>query len=969
MAINPIHLLAASTAKATNGSNIIEVFGSIDASRVYQGSVITLGTFAAVEGISGTAPNSDGNSTITLFEPWPEVTTTARLTAFNSLEGLTGAIEKSRQVVAATSSIEAISGTGLLEKTGTDAYAVTPITAQAKLLLDDINSQEQRDTLELGNVDNTSDELKPVSSVQRVINAAMSKAEFFALAEKNKRFSGFSEFGKHQTENSSFGVVNEGMWTNPAVSNNLRLGRASPNDSGASRTNVPILISNGITHSINHINNSTTNENLIKLPPAPNGLKTYNKATGAVVTHANIATAFGSETADNKVIISRQDFALVESFHEAIEDKGVVYPLGNSQYGLASYKGISLSNSLVAQGYSAFGEWDTETRGYGVQWSTLTDAQKIIFVQEPENNIYFDPEVGKHIQVRYRVRVVEGLGDSWFNVSTQKIGNSELSYGNNSTFVRVRGSKTTNVSEFNDSSDSFYGTSFGSWGSDSLASGSSGLFIGVGSNGLTSDNLAHNGLCFAVPIALIQRRNQGAYHPAYNSNGTKAFNTSGSGINGNKWYATTLEPSNTVECFNSVNSENDSSTVGAAQGTGEIGAFSGRVDGKFFDAIYASDVKDLRMSSEILPVDEVREKYKRMAIAGEVRGFEGVPFTKVFALNNINNSNEFLDIAVADRPFILEFGQELIGKIVYVEHATDGSYLKRTINSVGSVGQFIRTVESNTNTKTNSLLVIGVSSTHKQANPSWTDIVGDPARILATYPDGVEGQWLPTIPDGTNTLVVILNRKETKDYGSSDFIQTVNDGVSWSALDKTTITTTNSFNVNSANSADGVTLVHYETQAHFTKDDVNSKVLSLGGMFASNRHEIKFGAAITSSLINKMPTNAVSGNLQRHAAETEIKAVILEGYISDAVAMLPYHDNLDLYGVDSPTLKTLDYLSSENNVAKLVYAYKEMVYDTTFGDNNQFEIVDNQATLTDDNGNSVLHGAASFDTQYFIVEK
>ena len=52
-----------------------------------------------------------------------------------------------------------------------------------------------------------------------------------------------------------------------------------------------------------------------------------------------------------------------------------------------------------------------------------------------------------------------------------------------------------------------------------------------------------------------------------------------------------------------------------------------------------------------------------------------------------------------------------------------------------------------------------------------------------------------------------------------------------------------------------------------------------------------------------------------------------------------------------------------------MYAYKEMVYDVDWGDNNQFEILDNQGTQTDDNGNSVLYGTASFDTQYFVVEE
>jgi hypothetical protein len=165
---------------------------------------------------------------------------------------------------------------------------------------------------------------------------------------------------------------------------------------------------------------------------------------------------------------------------------------------------------------------------------------------------------------------------------------------------------------------------------------------------------------------------------------------------------------------------------------------------------------------------------------------------------------------------------------------------------------------------------------------------------------------------------------------------------------------------------------------------------------------------------------------------------------------VPSHNNITLdISNNSPAVKALDYLSSENGVAKLSYAYKEMVWDSTanasddftevtvntsytyavgqyyklthvdfgplqhkvflcgqnrsasaswlaashldpegnllhvsngdllftlwdgngWGDNNQFEFANNQATQTDDNGNTVLYGTASFDTQYFIVEE
>jgi hypothetical protein len=57
-------------------------------------------------------------------------------------------------------------------------------------------------------------------------------------------------------------------------------------------------------------------------------------------------------------------------------------------------------------------------------------------------------------------------------------------------------------------------------------------------------------------------------------------------------------------------------------------------------------------------------------------------------------------------------------------------------------------------------------------------------------------------------------------------------------------------------------------------------------------------------------------------------------------------------------------LKSSNGSTKLV------LHDGNgWGDNNQFEIANNQTTQTDDNGNTIKYGTASFDTQYFVVEE
>ena len=149
------------------------------------------------------------------------------------------------------------------------------------------------------------------------------------------------------------------------------------------------------------------------------------------------------------VITSRKDLVFLETWHEKISDKDVVYPLGNVQYGGTTFDGMTmdLSPSGIAQGYSAFGEWDTATNGRGHQWTTLTDTQKKKFIDNPENNIYYDSEADELIQVRYRIRVVEGKGDDWGRVTSATSDTMQYSpYVND--FVVFRGSSTNSRDYF-----------------------------------------------------------------------------------------------------------------------------------------------------------------------------------------------------------------------------------------------------------------------------------------------------------------------------------------------------------------------------------------------------------------------------------------------------------------------------------------------------------------------------------------
>jgi hypothetical protein len=814
--------------------------------------------------------------------------------------------------------------------------------------------------------------------------SATTKADFFALAEKRIRDnagSGFAEWGTHFNGNSEWDNVNEGIWALAAATtlspvNALWLGRASSDGAtGISRTAHPKADVNGVPHDIMSVGVSSE-RNFLIFPEAPNGLKTYDTADGSVITHANATTAFASETATRKVITSRQDFIFLESWHEAIEDKDVVYPLGNVQYGGTTWEGITLSNSVVAQTYSSFGEWDTATVGYGSVWSTLTVTQQTLYIQDPKNNIYFDAETNEHIQVRYRIRVVEGMGDEWLLTNTYE--DDGINYLRYDAYSRVafQGGRLTPAGGSDLTTASSH-TTFATFNQPTYGSPDIGLASArPDGNQILAET--HNGLCFAIPIALVQRRNQGAYHPVFNKHGCDRFATAG-GDGNREWYhanVTTLVTSQ-LQCFTHWT---DAAIVGKDGRWGYIAGSGGRVpDDKFYDVIYATDVQDSRMSSKKLPVAEIREKYKRMAAKSGVRGFEGVPFSRPFntlgtgtdpnaARNVINhvdgNFKAYTDTALDDIQ---------VGDFVSIHDVTKGKIVRGVVTSITNSQFWLDTTHPYfeytlgtwaANEAANGdeiYYIVERASTHKQADPTWTAIIGTPSRILATFPEGVEGQWIPVIPDGT----LKSYKANRKSLGKLLALYTTNDGAVWggSTFDVDGITNAAS---NSLASSD-VRLFHYESQAHFTIDDENSEVLDMGGVTLTNNYQSFLGGPLVSTLIGKI---SVGGSGGRRV----ISALIRDPYYGATAGILENtsHGNNHFAPVvmlngSSPAIKTLDYLSSENNVAKLMYAYKEIVYDVSFGDNNQFEIIDNQSTRIDDNGNTVIYGTASFNTQYFIV--
>ncbi len=460
----------------------------------------------------------------------------------------------------------------------------------------------------------------------------------------------------------------------------------------------------------------------------------------------------------------------------------------------------------------------------------------------------------------------------------------------------------------------------------------------------------------AVPVCKVQRRNQGAYDVALNPEGT---NTD---VSGDNWYKSGFSPATTSECFSQKGANGSISS-----------ATSGRSYDKFFDAIYASDIDDLRMSSRRRPLSEIREEAKRKAIAGEIRGFEGVPFTTINSGASANlvvrSSNDYFSMNIAAAGLVS--AEDVIGR--YIKWA-DGSDVRQWfITSVGDRGAgewsfYIDASRSDLlqNTINNSgWLVIDVPQLHSQANPTWTDIIGDPARIAATFPDGVEGQWIPVVDSGPN--VEYKYSRKILDINDMNGEYTEDDGASWAAATSWGADSTTNSTVTSAWAPPRVNIIHYETQAHFTRGDTNRKALDLGDVFATNDNNISNGNLLLSSLMGKVGTGDAEPRNQNVTLINN--GGFINGIPNTIAGNEPTHSTLNLGATTNPAIKTRSYLSERNNIAMLTLNYKEMVYDGSWGDNDKFEITSNQSTLTDDNGNTVLYGTASFNTQYFIVEE
>lgn len=744
---------------------------------------------------------------------------------------------------------------------------------------------------------------------------AMGKAEFFSQAASeiaNEAGSGFLEMGNDGgATTGDYAKINEGMWTNSTISSLLYIGqnKDAGTVAGISRTPYAIAQVNGVLHNFTGLGNSNE-QAIVRFPDAPDGLDKsdgtgrFSDIAAAVVAGGNSLTAS---------VISRKDFVFLESWHEDIAKLDVVFPLGNVQYGSSTWEGITLDTLdtlTIARDYAAFGEWNTQLiNSYGKRWSTLSEDDKTKFLQDPVNNIYSDD--GKLIQVRYRIRVIKGLGDQWYKTSPLDLIVSDIMMYSNNHRPKVRGSSTT-FSDYTATTDCFADNDL-----DPIITLGKGLWGARGN--ISNADKAHDGLCFAIPIALVQRRNKGAFDKTFNPSGTTVlWNKDDVTAATYHWYSPNAKrPTSLSNCM-SLGNPNSASVYGNS-GQGSIGKFT-RPDGKFYDAIEAGDVDDLRMYSVRKPKLEIYNKYSAMAKAAKIRGYEGVPFT-TFNLATLSGPNAVLT-TVSNNNSSVQFNiSGVVGDIVWIQQ-NEGDYLKYTNVSGGSLDNIVVNGSEQAGGRgvdrfDNQMIILETKQFHRQVEPTWTDIVGDPVNILATFPNGVEGKWNNDTAGG----VITATRKV---LSATNRIYTDNVGISWASSTLTLDTTNNTISTYHDSVPARVTLVPYKTQAHFTEDAVNEKVEHTGHCTSISRHNAELGCVLGSSLIGKVMTNNTTDG--RPTNKTIGDYSIADGLLRTDV---PLEHTAIVIGSNGNgvALKLFDKLVNEGGLANIHFHYKEMMFD------------------------------------------
>ncbi len=829
---------------------------------------------------------------------------------------------------------------------------------------------------------------------------AMRKVEFEAIRAANKEkyaASGWVHTGK-KLDSSYYVEINKGLYTGNISTgdflDNLHLGATAESAVaiGDSKTNYSIVNIAGVLTKIEYLSILHTNiASNIKFPPAEDGTRTYDSATGISVKHASASIAFASETNTNKVVTERVDMWGVEEFLREINDADpFVYKNGLIQSQAASINGVNTVNDNIRPAsYFAWYTGDNTSRGKGVNWQTANESQRIVIASDLENKIYFNDETGRFYQRCLRGRSFAGLGNGDWQIIDSTFNGQYLMYQTGvATQIRPQGFRDT------EGTTVYTARRFGDWSHPSIKE-DFGIFGAMKSSTAVDDGSGIDGECYFLVCDTVPRLNKGSYHPSLNNLGTAKTGVAGSGYL--TWHHSLNDKLVTrADCFKPYDSEWGYFGGDIAKGISgtATGAGTGREDNRYYDAIYpegqggvcrdirykASGLKDIDFAEADLSIKD-----------GTYRGTEKPPFSVPFVVGP-NSITTYISLGETKPDWwndkILGTGgvTDLGTSKMYIYNQTTGEKLFVWLSgytTTSNIGWYLRTVKvefaSSTAANDNHGLVGGeslilqttsdksLSKFSVSGHYTHTDVIGDPANIFLCddLKNGWIGGWCQDIPDGTSKNFKLTRPAQISQSYTSPY--TLDNGVNWTATPRTIDLITNSIQ-NVAWAVGFVTAINYKAKAKLTHNSANSKIFGnlsgIGRVFVSSRARDETARGLAYSLIDKIATSQnISG------VGTDHQYLPLEELqLGDGLdKLLGINQIIGQHGVislatpqnNSPAFKALRYNIVENQQAFINYAYAELKHNgTDWGDDGKVHIADNQTTMLDENGNTVLVGTA-----------
>ena len=496
---------------------------------------------------------------------------------------------------------------------------------------------------------------------------------------------------------------------------------------------------------------------------------------------------------------------------------------------------------------------------------------------------------------------------------------------------------------------------------------------------------------YALLLGRVARRNQGAYHPLWNPEGSRRYwhELLGSTCKV-RWFQTT----NGVSIDSFINSTLDCYDVGAegeSKVTGESGSIgytnSGSPCNKFHDAIYANDFTPLYYSAKnVIDRQALLFDSFNKAVAGETfSGAEGTNGSVTGVCDFVQHEGRTVRIEGINGAFLPSSSKNYTFQSIYIYNHTQGITVQyRTnynyywvpsgerskaefyIETTGTIkrGDVCTVVVNYGSSPVNPL----IRSQQPSARPQFLacDIIGSLDAMPPEWlKNGICGNWLAVgeegedlIPDGT-TKNFKLSRKCLDCYL---VLSTTDNGDNWS--DRTS-EFQNGFE-GSGNSikanpqVDFCMMVFYRATANPFELTTTATIRAINQGYRFNDNQVWRGNLVTERMIGKIST----------ASHTHIRYPIQTDNGSYLTRLNnPAHSPLTLNESSSRAVKVLPYLGSIETAFTLNSAYKEQKYkDGSWGDDNKFNIVDHQSTVTDLNGEQVIVGQKRCALPYHFGE-